>query len=175
MKQQKSFETSRLILKPTTEEDAPFIFELFNSPKWLKYIGDKNIRTVENAKEFIKTKITPQFEKLGYGNYTIVRKDDSVKLGTCGLYDRDGLVGVDIGFAFLPQYEKKGYAFEASNKLKLFGIKEFGLQTIKGITKKNNVASQELLKKLGLHYSNTVILPNETEELLVFKLEVKEQ
>jgi len=106
----KAFETGRLILKPTSEEDAEFIFKLFNTPKWLKYIGDRNIKTVENARAYIKTVMLSQLRKLGYSSYTLVKKQDNVKVGTCGLYNREGLAGIDIGFALLPEYEGKGYA-----------------------------------------------------------------
>lgn len=76
----KSFQTVRLILEPTSEKDAPFIFELMNTPKWIKYIGDRNVNSIEEAKEYIINKMQPQLEKLGYSNYTVIRKVDNVKL-----------------------------------------------------------------------------------------------
>ncbi|SHI63096.1 Protein N-acetyltransferase, RimJ/RimL family [Arenibacter nanhaiticus] len=166
----KSFETERLLLKPTTEEDADFIFELFNSPKWLRNIGDRNLKTVQNAQEYIQRKMLPQLHRLGFSNYTIIRKEDQAKIGSCGLYDREGFEGIDIGFALLPPYEKKGYAFEAANKLKKEALDSFGIKEISGITVKNNVASQNLLLRLGLTLSGTTTLPNDDEELLVYKL-----
>ncbi|WP_348772853.1 GNAT family N-acetyltransferase [Aquimarina sp. MMG016] len=128
MKEYQSFETERLLLKPTSEEDASFIVELFNTPKWIKNIGDRDVKSIDDAIEYIKSKMTPQLKKLGYSNYTVIRKSDGVKLGTCGLYDRDGLDGIDIGFAFLPQYEKKGYAFESASKILEVGINIFRIK-----------------------------------------------
>ena len=101
----KTFETERLFIKPTSQEDAEFIFELLNTPKWIENIGDRNIKSVEMAKDYIASKMHPQLERLGYGNYTLIRKIDGVKIGSCGLYDREGLEGINIGFAFLPEYE----------------------------------------------------------------------
>ena len=167
----KTFETERLIIKPTSEEDAAFIFELFNSPKWLKNIGDRNITSPDMAKDYILTKMQPQLERLGFSNYTLIRKMDHVKIGCCGLYDREGLEGIDIGFAFLPEYEGKGYAFEAADKLKNVAFNELGLHTISAITSKHNVSSQRLLEKLGLALAGTTILPNNDEELLLYKIE----
>ena len=164
------FETERLILKPTSEEDAEFLLELVNTPKWLQYIGDRNVRTIEDAKEYIKVRILPQFQRLGYANYTIIRKSDLAKMGTCGLYDREGLKGIDIGFAFLPQYEKKGYAFESADKLKQIAFAEFGIPEINAITSKGNLSSQKLLEKLGLTITGTTILPEEEEELLLYSI-----
>ncbi|MFD3003347.1 GNAT family N-acetyltransferase [Pontibacter toksunensis] len=167
----KSFETERLILRPTSEEDAPFMFELLNTPKWLKHIGDRNVRSVEDAKDYIKTRIRPQLERLGFSNYTIIRKSDNVKLGVCGLYDREGLEGIDIGFALLPEHENKGYAFESANEVKRVGLEEFGIARIGAITTKDNVASQKLLEKLGLKFSRTVKLPDDDEELLLYEFQ----
>lgn len=171
MNEYKIFETERLILRPTAEEDAEFIFELFNTPKWIKYIGDRNISSVESAGNYIKTKMLPQLKRLGYSNYTLIRKSDRNKIGTCGLFDRDGLEGIDIGFAFLPQYEKQGYALEAAIKIKNAGFDEFGIKHISAITTKDNLSSQKLLEKLGLELSGITKLPNDEEELLVYKIE----
>jgi len=129
-----SFETERLLLKPMSKDDAPFLLELLNSPKWIKYVGDRNIHSIEEAASYIKIKMAPQLKKLGFSNYTVIRKTDNAKLGSCGLYDREGIEGVDIGFAFLPQYEKMGYAFESANKMKALAFNQFNLKQISAIT-----------------------------------------
>ncbi|PKV51552.1 RimJ/RimL family protein N-acetyltransferase [Aquimarina sp. MAR_2010_214] len=172
MNQYKTFQTERLILKPTSLEDAEFIFKLFNSPKWIEYIGDRNIKTIEDAKEYIETKMITQLKKLGYSNYTLIRKEDNCKIGTCGLYDRDGLEGIDIGFAFLPEYEKKGYAYESANKLKNIAFSEFELTCVNAITRKENMSSQKLLEKLGMKKEGTTKLPNDFKEWLVYKIKI---
>lgn len=166
----KVFETERLLLRPTSVTDAEFIVELMNTPKWLENIGDRNVKTIDSAKAYVLNKMMPQLQRLGYSNYTILRKSDDVKIGTCGLFDREGLEGIDIGFAFLPEFEKKGYAFEAANKLKDMAFNEFGIPELNAITAKTNGASQALLKKLGLKQSGILKLPNEDEEVLLYKL-----
>jgi ribosomal-protein-alanine N-acetyltransferase len=166
----KTFETDRLILKPTTLADAEFIRSLYNSPKWIKFIGDRQLNTVKDAENYIQTKLMPQMERLGYGTYTIIRKSDGEKVGSCGLYDREGVNGIDIGFALLPDFEKKGYAFESVNYLKEIGFSDFKLKQISGITSKKNKASQDLLMKIGLKFEKTIILSNETEEILLYTL-----
>lgn len=155
---------------PTSEEDAAFIFELLNTPKWIQYIGDRNIKTIEIAKQYIADKMLPQLHRLGYSNYTIIRKEDNQKIGTCGLYDREGLEGIDIGFAFLPEYEKIGYAFEAANQLKQAAFNEFKIEMISAITTKDNFSSQKLLEKLGFQVSGNITIPNDEEELLLYKI-----
>jgi ribosomal-protein-alanine N-acetyltransferase len=166
----KTFETDRLILKPTTVADAEFIRSLYNSPKWIKFIGDRQLNTVKDAENYIQTKLMPQMKRLGYGTYTIIRKSDGEKVGSCGLYDREGVNGIDIGFALLPDFEKKGYAFESVNYLKEIGFSNLKLKQISGITSKKNKASQDLLMKIGLKFEKTIILSNETEEILLYTL-----
>ncbi len=167
----RTFETERLIIRPTSENDAEFILELLNTPKWIKYIGDRNVKTVEDAKGYIREKMLPQLEKLGYGNYTLIRKKDNQKIGTCGLHDREGLDGIDIGYAFLPEYEKQGFAFEAAAQIKAAAFNEFDIKVLSAITRKDNFSSQQLLKRLGLKLVGTTMLPNDDDELLFFKIE----
>jgi RimJ/RimL family protein N-acetyltransferase len=171
MKTYKHFETERLILQPTSEDDAEFIFELVNTPKWLANIGDRNVKSVADAKAYIKDRMTPQLEKLGFGNYTLIRKLDNIKIGTCGLYDREGMEGIDLGFALLPDYENMGFGFESASKLKNIGIKEFNIKRISAITTKENRASQKLIEKIGLKFFKTVRIPNDKKELLLYRLE----
>lgn len=171
MNQNKSYETQRLLLKQTDKSDAQFVLELMNTPKWHKYIGDRNVHCVNDAIVYIAEKITPQFEQLGFGNYTVIRKSDGIKVGSCGLYDREGLDGVDIGFGFLPEFEKQGYAFESALKIKELAIYNFGLNQINAITSKDNIASQKLLEKLGLNFTKFITLPDSEEELMFYQIE----
>lgn len=165
--------TERLILKLADINDAEFYLQLVNTPKWLQNIGDRNVHSVEDAKRYITNKMLPQHEKLGYGNYTVVKKSDNKKIGSCGLYDREGIDGLDIGFAFLPEYEGKGYAYEASNKLKEIAFSKFNITKISAITVKENLNSQKLLRKLGLKFRSIITIPNDDEELLLFELKNK--
>lgn len=164
-----SFETERLILKPASADDAAFVLALYNSPKWIKYIGDRNIKTIEDAKRYIEVKMLPQFEKLGYSNYIVIRKSDGAKIGTCGLYERDGLTTIDIGFAFLPAYEKQGYGIEAASKMKEIGIHHFNIKEMCAITTKDNFSSQKLLEKLDFTYVKIIRIPNDDEDLLYYE------
>lgn len=166
----KTFETPRLTIRPTTEDDAAFIFELLNSPGWIENIGDRNIKTIEQARIYIREKMTPQLERLGFSNYTLIDKKDHQKVGVCGLYDRAGLEDVDIGFALLPQYEGQGFALEAAKVIRDAAFSEFKLKSIVAITTKSNCSSQRLLEKLGLKSVGTTKLPDSDEELLLYQL-----
>lgn len=167
----KEFETERVLIKPTSVGDAELIYQLMNTPKFIKYIGDRKIKSIETSENYIRNKMLPQLNDLGYSNYTLIRKSDNSKIGTCGLYDREGMDGIDIGFALLPEYEGLGYAYESANRLKKAAFEEFKIEEIKAITSKENISSQRLLEKLGLEKAGTIKLPNEDDELLLYKIQ----
>lgn len=174
VKPSNNIETERLILKPTSNDDAEFIFELLNSPKWIKFIGDRNIKSLKDAVDYIEGRIRPQQIRLGYSNYTVIRKKDGAKIGSCGLYDRPGIEGIDLGFAFLPDFEKQGYGFEGANILLDAAINKFELNQVSAITLKENKASQKLLEKLGLKHIRNIVLPRNDEELMLYQLKIEE-
>lgn len=166
------FETERLILKPTGVEDAEFIFQLVNSPKWIQYIGDRNVNSIEEAATYIQNRMLPQLERLGFSNYTLIRKSDQAKMGTCGIYSRDGMQDLDIGFAFLPQFEKQGFAYEAASKLVMEAKQTFHLKSLTAFTTKDNFSSQNLLEKLGMKNAGFIRIPNDDEELVLYKIKL---
>lgn len=166
------YKTERLLIRPTFIEDYEFIYKLMNSHKWLQFIGDRNINTLDDAKNYIKENNLTQLEKLGYSNYTLIKRSDHKKIGVCGLYDRKGLDGIDLGYALLSEYEKKGYAYEASSKIVSIAHSEFKIQTLKAITLENNIASIKLLHKLGFNYKDHITVNN--IEVKLFIKEMKE-
>ena len=171
MQQYKSFQSERLIIRPTLEQDAELIYQLMNSPKFIKYVGDRQLYSLEDAEKYIQDKMLPQLHSLGYSNYSLINKKNGAKIGICGLYDREGLDGIDIGFGILPPYEGIGYAFESSSRIIKAGFEELEISEIKAITNKENISSQYLLVKLEFELKGTIMLPNENDELLLYKIE----
>ncbi|MGB0837361.1 MAG: GNAT family N-acetyltransferase [Flavobacteriaceae bacterium] len=166
-----TFRTERLLLKPTDIEDAEFTLELMNSPGWIKFIGDRNINTIEQASDYIQEKTLSQYRRLGFGNFTVILQENGHKIGSCGLYDREGLDGVDLGFAFLDQYQGQGYAFEAAQKMVDLAFSKFEQRSIQAITTLDNFSSQNLLEKLNMEFQEMIRIPNDPENLMLFTLE----
>lgn len=162
------YETERLFIKPVFEGDAAFIKQLLNTPKFIDYIGDRKVRTVKDAKNYIQEKMLPQLKQLGFGNYVVIRKPDHAKMGTCGLFNREGLDVIDIGFAFLPEYEGQGYAYESAHKMLQLAREEFKIKEVCAITTKVNASSQKLIERIGLTYKGTTRIPNDDEELMYY-------
>lgn len=162
-------ETQRLLLRLTTVADARLIFEKLNMPKFLRYVGDRNVHSVGEARIYIEQKIRPQIERLGYGSYTMIRKSDGVKIGTCGLYDRPGVEGIDLGFGLLPPFEGQGFGSESSRRLIAAAFQDFRLPSLKAVTVMENYASQKLLEKLCFERIGTLRLPGTAENVLLFE------
>ena len=166
-----SFQSERLIIRPTLEQDAELIYQLMNSPKFIKYVGDRQLYSLEDAEKYIQDKMLSQLHSLGYSNYSLINKKNCAKIGICGLYDREGLDGIDIVFGILPPYEGLGYAFESSSRIIKAAFDELEIPEIKAITNKENISSQCLLVKLGFNLKGTIMLANENDELLLYKIE----
>ena len=170
MNQFKSFISKRLLIRPTFEQDAKLIFQLMNTPKFIKYVVDRKIGLINDARNYIKVKILPQLHLMGYSNYSLINKSNGDKIGICGLYNRDGIDGIDIGFGILPHFERLGYAFESSSRLIKGAFEELEIEEIKAITNQDNISSKNLLKKLGFKLIGKTILPDEKDELLLFEI-----
>ena len=165
----KSYETERLIIRPMSLDDADLILELYNMPNFIRFIGDRKIKTLSDAENYIKNKFLPQFEKSGFGNYLVALKEGNQKIGGVGIFEREGLDIPDIGFSVFERFEGKGYMFEAAQKVKSIGMDDFKLSKISAITTKDNFSSQKLIEKLGLKFHKYVTLPNENEELMYYE------
>jgi RimJ/RimL family protein N-acetyltransferase len=151
-------ETSRLVLRWVTTDDAPFIFELLNEPSFLQYIGDKGVRSLEDARNYILTGPVASYQRFGFGLYLVLLKESGTPIGMCGLLKRDSLTDVDVGYAYRPAFWSNGYAFEAASAVLAHGREVFGLRRIVAITSPDNAGSRALLEKLGLHYEGTLSL-----------------
>ncbi len=163
-------ETERLNLLKLSLEDSKFIFELLNDPDWIKYIGNRNINNNEDARNYISNRLLTSFEKFGFGFYLVKEKESNSSIGLCGLIKRDFLEEVDLGFAFLPNYRKKGYAYESAFAVIKYAKDTFGLNTLLAITSLNNTNSINLLEKLGFNFVKIFKMPNDNEELKLFRI-----
>ena len=161
-------ETNRLILREVTLDDGQFIFDLLNTPKFKKYIGDRGVNSLKESREFIDTKYRQSYIDHGYGLYAIETKDDGKSVGVCGFVRRDTLPGPDIGFAFLPEFEGKGYGFESAKAVMDFGRDTLGFTNLFAITSQDNEVSGKLLAKLGFTFGELISMPN-GETLKLFK------
>lgn len=162
----KILETERLYLREFDLGDSDFILELVNSPKWLEFIGDRNIKTTFEAKEYLKNGLLKGYKENGYGLWMVVLKGTDIPIGMCGLVNREILEDIDIGFAMLPEYLGLGYGFEIASATVRYAINNLKLNKIVAITNTDNIASIKLLNKIGLHFEKTLNLSKNDNVLL---------
>ena len=161
-------ETERLILRKLSTDDPAFMLDLLNQPSFIQNIGDRKVRTLDDARQYILNRVVSSYEKYGFGMYLILLKTGDVPIGICGLVKRDGLEAADIGYAFLPQYWSQGYAVEAAAAVLAYARQVLGLKRILGITVPDNIGSVRVLEKIGLKFEKLVKLSPEDVELKLF-------
>jgi RimJ/RimL family protein N-acetyltransferase len=161
-------ETERLRLREIVESDAPFILELLNDPAFVANIGDKGVRTVDDAVAYIQNGPRASYEANGFGLFTVELRGSETAIGMCGLVRRDTLPHVDIGYAFLPQHCGQGYAVEAARATLEYGQREFLLDPILAIVSVGNDASMRLLNKIGLQHTGLNKLADDAPYVALF-------
>lgn len=160
--------TERLALRELHGGDAGFILELLNEPGWLRYIGDRGIRTLEAAAEYIENVPRRMYREQGFGLWAVEAKGSGEPLGMCGLIKRPGLDDIDIGFAFLERHGRRGYGLESASAVMDHARRVLGLQRIVAITSVDNHASIRLLERIGLRFEKMVNLPGDDEAIKLF-------
>ncbi|HVF47674.1 MAG TPA: GNAT family N-acetyltransferase [Pyrinomonadaceae bacterium] len=161
-------ETERLVIREITPDDAPFVLELLNTPKFIKYIADRGVRTIEDALRYIDERFSSGYVANGYGLYAVELKGEGQVVGTCGFVRRDTLPGPDIGFALLPEFEGKGYGFESASAVMRYGLGTLGFDRVLAITSLDNDKSGRLLEKLGFKFDEIRQLGKEALKVYVF-------
>jgi ribosomal-protein-alanine N-acetyltransferase len=161
-------ETPRLLLQRLTLDDAEFILELLNEPSFLRFIGDKGVRTREDACRYIESGPMASYERFGFGLLRVERKDTGEPIGMCGLLKREGLEDVDLGFAFRPRSWSQGFALESASAVLAHGRRTRGLARVLAITSPDNEASIRLLTKLGFRFERMARLSGEAPEVKLF-------
>src|SRR5215213_80928 len=161
-------ETERLFLRRFTANDAGFILTLLNEPSFLRYIGDKKVRELEGARQYILNGPVASYEQNGFGLCLVELKESHTPIGMCGLIKREELPDPDIGFAFLPDFWNKGFAFEAAAAVLHDGRERLRLQRILAITSLDNDSSIKLLERLGFRFERVIKLSEDREQVKLF-------
>lgn len=164
-------ETERLTLRQFTLMDAPFILELLNTPTWLRFIGDRGVRSLEDAENYLRNGSIKSYEVNGFGFYAVVEKESQKLIGMCGLIKRDNLDDIDIGFAFLPDLIGKGYGTEAAQATLDYSLNQLKIKRLVAIVNPDNVASIAVIKKIGMKFEKLIAFGEKKEELMLFGIE----
>lgn len=165
-------DTDRLRLRRITLEDADLMLAIWNDPAFMRYVGDRGIRTAEQARVAITEGALKLYAEHGFGPYCMVLKCDGKRVGICGLFQRDNLDHPDIGFAVLPEYCGAGYAGEAAESVVAHARDDLGIAVVTAIVSPENRASIGLIEKLGLSYDREITMPDEEEAISLYSMQL---
>jgi RimJ/RimL family protein N-acetyltransferase len=167
-------ETARLSLREITTNDAEFLLRLLNEPSFIENIGDRNVRTIEDACRYAQNGPIASYRQHGFGLYLTVLKETGEAIGICGLVKRESLPDADIGYAFLPQFWNKGYAIEATSAMRDYAFNHLGHQKLLAIVNPNNTSSIKVLEKLGLGFTRMVRMSDDAPEICLYSSAFRE-
>lgn len=162
-------ESARLRVRPLTEDDAAFILKLVNERGFLQNIGDKGVRTLDDARGYIRSGAIASYERHQFGLSAVELKGSGDPIGMCGLLQRESLDAPDLGYAYLEQYWSNGYAYEAASLILTDAQARLGIRRILAIISIDNVASERVLQKLGFSFARVVTLPGSAEPTKLFE------
>jgi RimJ/RimL family protein N-acetyltransferase len=162
-------ETARLVIRPFTIDDAAFVLELVNDPAWIQHIGDRGVRSLADAREYLSKGPLASYARNGFGFNLVQLKSTGEPIGGCGLIKREMLNDVDLGFAFLSRFRGLGYAEEAARAMLENAQQVLGFDRIVAVVAPANTRSIALLQKLGFTYESSIHLtPDDPEEISLF-------
>ena len=164
--------TDRLRLRWMTADDAAFCLAMWNDPDFIRYVGDRGIRTLDQASEAMKSGMLKLYRDFGYGPYLLTRNEGSPPMGLCGLFKRENLDHPDVGYALLPEYCGSGYAFEAATAVMRHAREQMNLPCVKAIVSPGHSRSIRLLEKLGMRLEKALRMPGEDEDILLYSIDL---
>ncbi len=166
-------ETERLVLRRLTLDDAGLMLAIWNDPAFVRNVGDRGIRTVEQAEAALIDGAFKLYKRYGYGPYRMMRKADGASAGICGLFRRDNLKYPDIGFALLPEFRGRGLVAEAARAVAAYARDDLGIEYLTAIVSPGNAASIGLIEKLGLRFERGITMPGDEEEICLYGMKLE--
>ncbi|THB73440.1 MAG: N-acetyltransferase [Desulfobacteraceae bacterium] len=157
--------TDRLIIDRLSLADAPYVFELVNDPDFIRFIGDKQVKSVKDAEQYLTQGALKSYDTFGFGMFRVRRLSDELPVGICGLIKRDYLPSVDLGYAFMADHRNHGYAAESCRAVLDFGINTLKLSKIAAIVQPDNTRSIDLLAKIGFRFNDMIQPPGDPARL----------
>jgi len=165
-------ETERLSLRRLTLDDAELMLAVWNDPAFIRYVGDRGIRTIEAARVALQEGALKLFSDFGYGPFRVALITDDSPVGVCGLFRREGLEEPDLGFSVLPEYWRKGYAYEAAREVVNHAATDIHLKRLTAVASPDNAASIALIEKLGLRFERMHRLPGDDDDVAIYGMQL---
>ena len=144
---------------------------VWNDPDFIEHVGDRGIRSIEEARVALENGILSMYSSLGYGPYCVTLSESRERIGVCGLFKRDNLDDPDIGFGLLPAFRRDGFAREAAVAVLDEAKDVLGFGRVTAIVSPGNEASVRLIEKLGLSYAGPIRMPGDEEDVSLYAVD----
>ena len=164
--------TRRLRLDRICPEDASLMLAIWNDPSFVRHVGDRGVRTLEEAATALRETGLRHWEEQGYGPYRVSLRDGGDAIGICGLFKRPTLDEPDIGYALLPPYRGEGYAFEAAAAVRDSARDEMKFSRIAAIVSPDHARSIHLLENLGMSFERPIRMPDDDEDISLYAMDL---
>ena len=165
-------ETERLRLRPLAVDDAEFVIALLGDPDFIRNIGDRGVRTVDQAADYIRNGPKGLSEDFGWRIWLITAREDQTPIGTCALLKRAVMDDVEIGYALMPQFRSNGYASEAASAVARHAREAFGFTRLAAVVNPDNAASIRVLEKLGMRFQRMIRLADDEPEIMLLRVDL---
>ena len=160
-------------MRRLTLDDADLMFAIWNDPAFVKHVGDRGIRTLADARDALLAGAFRLYEEFGYGPYRVALTANDTAIGTCGLFRRAGFEDPDIGYALLPEFCGRGFAYESASAVLEHARTDLQLARITAFVSSENTASIALTEKLGLRFERTTRLAGEDEDVSLYSMSLR--
>lgn len=164
--------TERLSLREMSAADAGFVLEILNDPGFIRFVGDRGVRSLEDAARYASERFVESYRQNGFGLWLVETKDEKVPVGMCGLLKRKELNVVEVGYAFLPSFRARGYAFEAAAAVKTYARDVLKLPRLHAVVNPDNAVSIRVIEKLGMKYEHPVRLLGESSDISLYSTDL---
>ena len=172
MSENLQLQTERLSLRRLTLDDAELMLAVWNDPAFIRYVGDRGIRSIDAARVALEEGALKLFSDYVYGPFRVALIADDTPVGVCGLFRREGLDEPDIGFSILPRHWRKGYAYEAASAIVRYAKTHIQLKRLSAVVSTENAASVALIKKLGLQFERMRRLPGDDDDVAIYGIQL---
>lgn len=162
------FETERLLVRESTVEDVEDFYHIYQDPSITYYMEDL-FEDPEQEREYMKDYIKKIYGFYGYGMWTVIQKKSGKIIGRAGLSVREGYELAELGFMIGKEYQRCGYAYEVCREILNYAKEELEFNEIQALVEPENIASKNLLKKLGFVYEKIVDVKGTDYEYMVCK------
>lgn len=145
-----SLTTERLALRRFTIDDLDWLAALYSDVEVTRYLGGSKDR--DSVDVMLRVRILEYYEQNpGLGMWVTQERSSGERVGFHLLTNIQGESIIQVGFGLVRSAWGKGFGTEMASAVLRYGFVDMALPRIAAIANLENLASQHVLLKIGLH------------------------